>query len=140
VSDKLLYQVRLKASNDVADALRFNTKNTIAKKICQISKKNKLSPICTLDAFEGYVEEAEKNGVEKYPLYKWTKDTVSNPEKRLKHAKSFAFYLGVDQVYSKSIALTLFEDLLPLYKTNKEIEDLRLIDTNPKNNPQPPKQ
>lgn len=97
-----------------------------------------VTSVCTYDAFCGYCQEAEANGVEKYSLYEWTKATIDNPEKKDKHVKSFAFYKGSDQVYEKSLAELLHRDLTPL-QNNGIIEELKLIDSNPENNPQPPK-
>ena len=41
------------------------------------------------------------------------------------------------QVYEKNIAKSLYDNLLDLLETSK-IADLKLIDSNPQNNPQPP--
>ena len=54
-----------------------------------------------------------------------------------KHLRSFAFYKGDEQVYSLALADALFFDLDILLKSGK-IEELNKIDSNPKNNPQPP--
>ena len=62
---------------------------------------------------------------------------VQNLEKKEKHIKSFAFYKDNYQIYEKTLAVALHGDLLPL-KKNGAIEELTLIDSNPKNNPQPP--
>ena len=85
------------------------------------------------------MKEAEKNGIENYPLYTWTKKTIENKEKAKKHSLSFAFYYEEEQVYPKKIAEKLHNDLLVFYEAGV-IKELRLIDTNPNNNPQPPTQ
>ena len=110
---------------------------TIDKKILAIAKKHGTRPVCTYDAFCDYCSEAEANGIEKYSLYDWTKQTIENQEKKEKHIKSFAFYKDNDQIYEETLAVALHGDLLPL-KKNGAIEELTLIDSNPKNNPQPP--
>ena len=137
MSEDWLYQVRIKVQKEIAEAIRFNYVNEIAEKIVTIAKKHKTSLVCTLDAFTGYVKEAEKNGVDSYPLYTWTKRTIENKEKVKKHSEAFAFYYKEEQVYSKKIAGKLHNDLLVLYYAG-EIKELRLIDNNPDNNPQPP--
>ena len=137
LSENWLYQVRIRLRKEIAEAIRFDQTNEIAEKIVNLAKKNKASLVCTLDAFSGYVKEAEKNGIENYPLYAWTKKTIENKEKIKKHSLAFAFYYKEEQVYSKKIAEKLYKDLLVLYEVG-EIKELRLIDTNPDNNPQPP--
>ena len=103
------------------DSFKSFKKIKIGKKFCNIFS----------------LKEAEKNGVDGYPLYTWTKRTIENKEKVKKHSEAFAFYYKEEQVYSKKIAENLHNDLLVLYDA-KEIKELRLIDTNPDNNPQPP--
>jgi len=58
---------------------------------------------CQFDAFADYVAEAEKRGPENYPLYKWTKATIENPEKKAKYLKSFTLYIDGDEVYAKAL-------------------------------------
>ena len=137
MSENWLYQLRIRLRKEIAEAVRFGYENEIAEKIVNLAKKHKTSLVCTLDAFSGYVKEAEKNGIENYPLYIWTKKTIENKEKVKKHSLAFAFYYKEEQVYPKKIAEKLHNDLLVLYKTGV-IEELILIDTNPNNNPQPP--
>jgi hypothetical protein len=50
------------------------------------------------------VRDAERVGPEQYPLYRWTKDTIENPEKKAKYQKSFTVYVGGEQVYEKETA------------------------------------
>ncbi len=134
-----LYQIRIRLCDDSAFALRCRNKEyNIVSEILVIANRHNAKPVCTLDAFVGYVEEAEECGIEKYPLYHWTRNVIDNGEKRIKHSKSFAFYYNGNQIYDKEIALNLYQDLLKLYK-EKKIEELKMIDSNPKNNPQPPK-
>ena len=138
MATKRLYQVRIKVNQQVSNDLRNGIASSTTNKISAVAKKYGVTSVCTYDAFCGYCQEAEANGVEKYSLYEWTKATIDNPEKKDIHVKSFAFYKGSDQVYEKSLAELLHRDLTPLQK-NGIIEELRLIDSNPENNPQPPK-
>ena len=132
-----MYQVRIRVNDVLSKNLRTNEPTRTAENILAIAKKHGTRPVCTYDAFCDYCSEAEANDIEKYSLYDWTKQTIENPEKKEKHIKSFAFYKDNDQVYDKILAVALHEDLLPL-KNNGLIEELTLIDSNPKNNPQPP--
>ena len=132
-----LYQVRIKVSANLSDALRKKELIGTSKEIYKIAKFHGTSPVCTYDAFREYCNEAEREGVDKYSLYDWTKQIIDDPSKKQKHIKSFAFYVGDVQVYEKKIAESLHADLLSLYEAGL-IEDLTLIDSNPENNPQPP--
>ena len=137
MNTKWMYQVRIRVNDVLSKNLRTNEPTKTAENILAIAKKHGTRPVCTYDAFCDYCSEAEANDIEKYSLYNWTKQTIENPEKKEKHIKSFAFYKDNDQVYDKILAVALHEDLLPL-KNNGLIEELTLIDSNPKNNPQPP--
>ena len=46
-------------------------------------------PMCQYDLFANYCREAEEEGVEHYPLYNWTVDTITNPEKKEKYQKVY---------------------------------------------------
>ena len=89
------------------------------------------------DAFAGYVAEAERNGIENYPLYHWTKATIENPAKKAKYQKSFTLYVDGDEVYARDKADALEADLQPLVG-GALVTRLAKHDTNPANNPQPP--
>ena len=118
--------------------LRKNKPSGLARQIKSLARKHGTTLVCTYDAFVDYCREAESNSVEDYPLYAWTKQTIENPEKKQKHLKSFAFYRNNDQVYEKALAETIYSELLPL-ADNGTIDEVKLIDSNPANNPQPPK-
>ena len=132
-----LYQVRIKVNTNLSDALRKRELVGTSKEIYKIAQQHGTIPVCTYDAFCEYCNEAEREGIDAYPLYDWTKQVIEDPIKKQKHTKSFAFYIGDTQVYEKSIAEPLHRDLLKLYEDGL-IEDLALIDSNPQNNPQPP--
>ena len=83
-------------------------------------------------------EIAQREPRRQYELYHWTKSTIDDPEKRAKHLKSFAFYEGNNQVYSKELACKIEQRLKDL-KNDHNIIEINLIDSNPANNPQPPK-
>ena len=138
MNNECLYQVRIKLPQDLADDLRSDSNLDISRKINVIARKHQTRPVCTLDGFLDYVKEAEQNDIEEYPLYHWTKSVVDDPQKKIKHSKSFAFYFGDEQIYEKQRAQSLYNDLLELNDENK-IEEIKIIDSNPRNNSQPPK-
>ena len=138
MNNEWLYQVRIKLPQDLADDLRSESNLDISKKINKIARKHLTRPVCTLDGFLDYVKEAEKNDIKDYPLYHWTKSVVQDPDKQIKHSKSFAFYFGDEQIYKKDLAVSLYNDLVEFNDENK-IEEIKMIDSNPRNNPQPPR-
>ena len=94
-----LYQVRLKLSEELSNALRENQATTRADQLRTIASNYNMNIVCTLDAFQEYCNEAEENGIENYLLYEWTKEVINDPVKQQKHSKSFALYKGLEQVY-----------------------------------------
>ena len=132
-----LYQIRIKVSEGLSKDLRGLNKLPLSKEITKIATDNNSRLVCTFDAFASYWAEAEKEGIEQYELYHWTKATIDNPEKKAKHLKSFAFYEGNNQVYSKKLALSI-EKRLKNLDSGSDILEINLINSNPANNPQPP--
>ena len=133
-----LYQVRIRVSESLSESLRSGKHSGLAGKLDEISSRHGMSLVCTYDAFKGYCDEAEENGVEEYALYEWTKSTIENPEKKAKHLKSFAFYRGFEQIYEKELASSL-EETLQKVGMNEDLLEIKVINSNPANNPQPPK-
>ena len=138
MNNEWLYQVRIKLSQELADDLRSESSLDISKKINNIARKHQTRPVCTLDGFLDYVKEAERNNIKDYPLYHWTKSVVQDPDKQIKHSKSFAFYFGDEQIYKKELAVSLYNELVEFNHKNK-IEEIKMIDSNPRKNPQPPR-
>ncbi len=133
-----LYQVRIRVSEKLSQDLRGVRSLDLSKEIIRIATDHGAKLVCTFDAFEEYCQEAEREGIDEYELYHWTKSTIENPEKKAKHLKSFAFYQGNNQVYSKELALSIKQRLDYLESYN-DIVEINFIDSNPANNPQPPK-
>ena len=132
-----LYQIRIKTSEVLSADLRGVRSMELSQEVLKIAEQNGMQLVCTFDAFREYCEEAERNDLAQYHLYDWTKATIENPEKKAKHLKSFAFYLGNKQVYSKAQADAVEKSLKNLGDDMHLIE-IRVIDSNPANNPQPP--
>jgi hypothetical protein len=103
-----------------------------------VLRRHDASLTCQFDAFSDYVKEAERLGPEKYSLYQWTRETIENPEKKARYLRSFTVYVEGEEVYSGDIAELLQAELSALAGTTG-IERVVKIDTDPANNPQPPK-
>ncbi|GDX39295.1 hypothetical protein LBMAG20_15100 [Methylocystaceae bacterium] len=137
MSDHWLYQIRFKLSPENASLVHSSIRGNFFDDILKILERHNATAICQYDAFAGYVAEAERNGIAEYPLYKWTKATIEDEEKKAKHLSSFAIYVNEAQIYSKDQADAIEYDLRPLL-ANGRIIALTKHDSNPQNNPQPP--
>lgn len=132
------YQLRIYFEDAFAALARKRPDDPVLAPLTRILDRHEAVLKCQFDAFADYVSEAEKNGPENYPLYAWTKATIENPEKEAKYLKSFTLYVGEREVYNKELAQALEADLLPLVGKGL-VARLTKHDTNPANNPQPPK-
>jgi hypothetical protein len=137
MSDPWRYQLRIYLPDEVVEVARTDPNDPALGELPQILARHHAAMLCQFDAFAGYVAEAERQGVEAYPLYAWTKATIEDPAKKAKHLKSFALYVKGREVYSKEEADALEADLRPLVG-GKLIERMSKHDSNPANNPQPP--
>jgi hypothetical protein len=137
MSEHWQYQIRFKLSPENATLVHSGEIPAFFDQITRILERHNASAICQYNAFAGYVAEAEKYGVDEYPLYKWTKATIENSEKKAKHLTSFAVYVKDAQVYSKDQAEAIENDLRQ-FLISGELVDLTKHDSNPQNNPQPP--
>jgi hypothetical protein len=137
MSNQWKYQVRIHMDDEFAEVARRNNNDPAIKPLADILSNHNAAIKCQLDAFAAYVAEAEKFGTENYPLYKWTKATIEDPDKKSKHIKSFALYVDGDEVYTKQKADALEENLRSLIHSGL-VTRISKHDTNPANNPQPP--
>jgi hypothetical protein len=137
MSEQWQYQVRIDLADELAEVARRDPGNPALAPLPEILRKHNATLKCQFDAFAGYVAEAEQHGVDKYPLYKWTKATIENPAKKAKYVKSFTLYVDSNEVYAKDQADALESDLQPLVGDGL-ITRLAKHDTNPANNPQMP--
>lgn len=139
MSDEWLYQVRFDLNDAaLAERARRNLADPALKPLAAVLAKHGAAMKSQYDAFADYVAAAEQDGVDKYPLYAWTKATIENPVKRERYQKSFTVYVEGQEVYAKNIADDLAAELAPLAQGGL-ITRLKTYDTNPANNPQPPK-
>jgi hypothetical protein len=137
MSDEWQYQLRLILGDEFAETARQDPGAATLKPLTDILARHHATLKSQYDAFAEYVAEAEKQGVEKFPLYKWTKVTIEDPAKKAKHTKSFTLYVDGQEVYEKASADALESDLQPLVD-GVLIKRLSKHDTNPANNPQAP--
>ena len=131
------FQLRIAVSPELAASLRGDPASRSYALLGDILRKHNASLKCQFDAFADYVSEAEKLGVENYPLYQWTKETIEQPEKKARYLRSFTLYVDGEEVYSKERADPLQAELDTLVGDGA-IQSVVKFDTNPSNNPQPP--
>lgn len=131
------FQIRITVTPELADALRSPVSHEQRDALDALLHERNASLKCQYDAFADYVEAAQREGQDRYPLYQWTKDTIENPEKKAKYLKSFTVYVNGDEVYDGETAAWLHERLATLVGKSG-IESVSRFDTNPANNPQPP--
>ncbi len=132
------YQIRITLGDDYAPLARRDPDDPALAPLATVLRAHDAQLKCQFDAFAGYVAEAEAEGTENYPLYAWTKATIEDPVKEAKYTKSFTLYVGGAQVYARDKAEALEADLLPMVG-GEIVTKLSKHDTNPANNPQPPK-
>ena len=137
MSEEWQSQVRIDLAEKFAEIARRDPTDPALAPLPEILTRHRATMKSQYDAFAGYVAEAEREGIERYPLYHWTKATIENPAKKAKYQKSFTFYVDGDEVYAMDKADALEADLEPLVGGGL-ITRLAKHDTNPANNPQPP--
>jgi hypothetical protein len=133
------YQIRIYLDDELAGVARRDPGDPAIKPLADILAKHHATMKSQYDAFADYVAEAEKQGIEEYPLYAWTKATIEDPVKQAKYIKAFTLYVEGQEVYAKPLADALEADLQPLLGS-QVITRLSKHDTNPANNPQAPAQ
>ena len=114
MSDDLKFQLRLTFSDEFAQVARNVPGDPSISTLTDILNRHDSVMKCQFDAFADYVSEAEANGIENFDLYEWTKKTIDDPAKKSKYTKSFALYVGGDEVYEKDKADALEAELKPL--------------------------
>ena len=137
MSEQWQYQLRVYLSDELAEVARSDRDNPALKPLTDILSKHDAILISQFDAFENYVMQAEKEGPENFPLYKWTKATVDDPAKRAKHIITFALHVSGNEVYAKAAADALEAELRPL-AGGELVTRMSRHDTNPANNLQVP--
>lgn len=132
------FQFRITVSPELAGDLRANSQGVSHAALHDVLCRHNATLKCQFDAFADYVSEAEQQGAENYPLYRWTLQTIENPEKKAKYLQSFTVYVNDDEIYGKEIADVMEAELQSLV-SDDGIKSVARFDTNPANNPQPPR-
>ena len=131
-----LCQLRIKTDQTLSEDLRGASESETARQVLSALDRFDARLACVFDEFCGYCAEAEKNGIENYPLYHWTKSVIDDPKKQQKHQRSFTIYMGAAAVYPVASAQDLMA-ALEAVASGKNIH-VQLVDTDPSKNPQPP--
>ena len=137
MSEDLLFQIRLTLSDAAAALARENPLDEKLAPLPQILARHGARLKNQYAAFASYCAEAERNGIDAYPLYKWTKTVVDDPAKKAKYDLMFTIYVDGAEVYPKAVADALEAELRPLVSGGM-IAKLARFDTDPASNPQPP--
>jgi hypothetical protein len=137
MSSPLQFQVRITVSRELAHALRADPSCASHVALRELLHAYHATLKCQFDAFADYVSEAQKMGVQNYPLYEWTRQTIENPEKKAKYLQSFTIYVNGAEVYGEDVAHALEAGLSKLGDAHGILRVSR-FDTHPENNPQPP--
>ncbi|WP_407520355.1 hypothetical protein [Methylobacterium oryzisoli] len=137
--DAWQYQLRIYLPDELVDAARNDPDGSALAPLSHVLSKHAASLKSQFDAFSDYVAEAERQGVDGFPLYAWTKATIEDPVKRAKHLRAFALHINGRAIYSKEEADALEADLQPLIGGGV-VDRVSKHDTNPAHNPQPPEQ
>jgi hypothetical protein len=127
------HQLRIYLQDEPADVARTDLEAPVLRPLTDILKKHRATLVSQLDAFQDYVAEAEKGGPENFPLYRWTKATIEDPAKRLKHKQAFALRVSGEEVYARETADALEAALRPLVGGGL-VARMSRHDTNPANN------
>lgn len=137
MTDKLLYQIRIYFSSEFSRLFKSDNVSDSKDKLLLVLSRHNADLLSQYDGFMGYVIEAEKNGIDNYPLYQWTKDSLEQKSKNEKYNNSYTVYIDGEEVYERNLAENIENELLNMVN-KKSILRISKHDTNPKNNPQPP--
>ena len=138
MNNEVLYQLRIYFSTEFTNLINSNLNSNLKLSLNRLLKQHNAVLLSQYDGFIGYVKEAERNGIANYPLYHWTNDSLKNKSKIEKYKNSYTIYINKEEVYMKSKADNLEKELKSLIDGNFILR-ISKHDTNPENNPQPPK-
>ena len=124
---EILYQIRL----------NVNKQFTVNEELNSLLEVHDASLICQYDAFVNFINECESKDETDNPLYKWTKETIENENKKIKYKNIYSVLINKKQVYKEEIADSIINKIEELNIIS--VESIDKFDTQPKNNPQPPK-
>jgi hypothetical protein len=79
---ELLYQIRIDVEKSLADDIRKKKISETLPALDTVLKENSAILVCQFDAFNNFLKECEDEGNTDNPLYRWTKDTIQNENKK----------------------------------------------------------
>ena len=124
---EVLYQIRLNVTDEF----------TIDENLISLLEIHNASLICQFDAFVNFVKECENKDNTDNPLYRWTKETIEDEIKKTKYKNIYSIIVNNQQVYKEEIADSIKQKI---ERGNlSTVISIDKFDTQPKNNPQPPK-
>ncbi|HEY0295801.1 MAG TPA: hypothetical protein VGC69_10760 [Bordetella sp.] len=138
MADAWQFQIRINVSADLAASLRNDPTAAGHPTIRDVLRAHNATVKSQFDAFAEYVSEAERTGKENFPLYRWTKETIGNPEKKTKYLQVFTVSVDGREIYGEDAADPLQAQLSALGE-DAGIKSVSKLDSNPANNPQPPR-
>ena len=124
---EILYQIRLNVTDEF----------TIDENLTSLLEIHDASLICQYDAFINFIKECESKDETDNPLYRWTKETIEDEIKKNKYKNIYSVIVNNQQVYKEEIADSI-KQKIERGNLNTVIS-IDKFDTQPKNNPQPPK-
>ena len=92
MSEKLLYQLRIYFSTEFRDIYNSNIQHSIKNSLVELLEGYNAVLMSQYDGFMGYITEAEKYGIDNYPLYYWTRDCLKDNSKIEKYKNSYTIY------------------------------------------------
>ncbi len=133
MQDEWQHQVRVYLSEAAADLVRERRDDPSVAALREVLRRHDAAAMSQLDAFEAYVADAEAAEPERFPLYRWTKAALADPQKRAKQKLAFALRVGGAELYGRAAADALERDLVPLVG-NGIVTRLSRHDTDPASN------
>ena len=124
---EILFQIRL----------NVNKQFTVNEDLNTLLEVHDASLISQYDAFVNFINECESKDETDNPLYKWTKETIEDKNKKIKYKNIYSVLINKQQVYKEEIADSIINKIEELNIIS--VESIDKFDTQPKNNPQPPK-
>ena len=82
MSEQWQYQLRIDVAEEHAERLHSQPGDPALAPLAAILSRHDAKAVCQYDAFAGYCAEAERDGIEHYPLYAWTKTTIETRPRR----------------------------------------------------------
>ena len=136
-AERWQYQLRVDLAEGAAAEARAGADHAGLGPLRRILAAHDAQLVCQYDAFAGYCAEAEARGIERYPLYAWTRAVIADPAKKAKYQQSFSIHVGGAEVYARGEADALEAALRPLVGGGA-VTRLSKHDTDPANSPQMP--